>query len=100
VDALEGAISHGLAHALCDPAQGWREHGLFEPGFQHLEADRRRLPHPVKIPAVSTIHAMLDWNGLGVHPKRRRPRAVLPPADAGNPGVAPGPLWDFRASQS
>ncbi len=35
----------------------------------------RRLPHAVKVPAVSTIHAVLDRHGLVTHPKRPRTRA-------------------------
>ena len=35
----------------------------------------RRLPHGVKIPAISTIHAVLDRHGLVSHPVRSRTRA-------------------------
>ena len=34
----------------------------------------RRLPHEVKVPAGSTIHALLDRHGLITHPQRPRTR--------------------------
>jgi putative transposase len=34
----------------------------------------RRLPHGIKVPACSTIHAILDRHGLVMHAKRSRTR--------------------------
>jgi len=50
----------------------------------------RRLPHAVKIPAVSTIHAVLDRHGLVTHPRRPRTRAEGTPLSQ---GLAPNDLW-------
>ena len=50
----------------------------------------RRLPHAVKIPAVSTIHAVLDRHGLVTHPRRPRTRAEGTPLSE---GLAPNDLW-------
>ena len=43
----------------------------------------RRLPHGIKIPACSTIHAVLDRHGLVTHPRRSRTRAEGTPLSAG-----------------
>jgi transposase InsO family protein len=55
----------------------------------------RRLPGDVKIPAISTIHAVLDRNGLIRHQGRPRRRAEGTPLSA---GAAPNDLWcvDFK----
>ena len=50
----------------------------------------RRLPHGIKIPACSTIHAILDRHGLVTHPRRSRTRAEGTPLSA---GLAPNELW-------
>ncbi len=48
------------------------------------------MPHAVKIPAVSTIHAVLDRHGLVAHPQRPRTRAEGTPLSQ---GLAPNDLW-------
>ena len=55
----------------------------------------RRLPGDVKVPAISTIHAVLDRNGLVQHQGRIRRRAQGTPLSA---GAAPNDLWcvDFK----
>ena len=55
----------------------------------------RRLPGDVKVPAISTIHAVLDRNGLVRHQGRPRHRAQGTPLSA---GAAPNDLWcvDFK----
>ncbi len=55
----------------------------------------RRLPGDIKVPAVSTIHAVLDRHGLVQHPGRPRPRANGTPLSAGQ---QPNDLWcaDFK----
>jgi transposase InsO family protein len=50
----------------------------------------RRLPHAVKVPACSTIHAVLDRHGLVTHPTRSRTRTEGTPLSE---GVAPNDLW-------
>ena len=50
----------------------------------------RRLPHAVKVPACSTIHAVLDRHGLVTHPTRSRTRAEGTPLSA---GLDPNELW-------
>jgi len=50
----------------------------------------RRLPHGVKIPACSTIHAVLDRHGLVSHPVRSRTRAQGTPLSE---GLSPNDLW-------
>jgi transposase InsO family protein len=50
----------------------------------------RRLPHGVKIPAISTIHAVLDRHGLVSHPVRSRTRAQGTPLSE---GLSPNDLW-------
>ena len=50
----------------------------------------RRLPHGVKVPATSTIHAVLDGHGLVTHPIRRRTRTE---GTALSEGLAPNDLW-------
>jgi transposase len=50
----------------------------------------RRLPHAVKVRAVSTIHAVLDRHGLVCHPGRPRTRAQGTPLSE---GLAPNDLW-------
>ena len=55
----------------------------------------RRLPHAVKIPACSTIHAVMDRHGLVTHAIRSRTKAQGTPLSE---GVHPNDLWstDFR----
>jgi transposase InsO family protein len=55
----------------------------------------RRLPGDIKVPAISTIHAVLDRNGLVRHQGRPRHRAQGTPLSA---GAAPNDLWcvDFK----
>lgn len=50
----------------------------------------RRLPHAVRVPAASTIHAVLDRNGLVSHPRRSRTPAQGTPLSE---GLAPNDLW-------
>lgn len=50
----------------------------------------RRLPHTVKIPAASTIHAVLDRHGLVSRPRRSSTRAE---GTALSDGVNPNDLW-------
>ena len=50
----------------------------------------RRLPHAVKVPACSTIHAVLDRHGLVNHPARSRTRAQ---GTALSEGLGPNDLW-------
>ena len=56
----------------------------------------RRLPHGVKIPAISTIHTVLDRHGLVSHSIRSRTRAQ---GTALSEGLSPNDLWstDDRA---
>ncbi len=55
----------------------------------------RRLPGDVRVPANSTIHAVLDRNGLAGRQRPRRNRATGTPLSA---GTAPNDLWcaDFK----
>jgi transposase InsO family protein len=50
----------------------------------------RRLPHGIKVPATSTIHAVLDRHGLVTHPVRSRTRAQGTPLSE---GLSPNDLW-------
>jgi transposase InsO family protein len=50
----------------------------------------RRLPHAVKVPACSTIHAVLDRHGLVSRPHRARTRAEGTPLSE---GLRPNDLW-------
>ena len=50
----------------------------------------RRLPHAVKVPACSTIHAILDRHGLVTHPRRARTRTEGTPLSE---GLTPNDLW-------
>jgi transposase InsO family protein len=50
----------------------------------------RRLPHAVKVPARSTIHAVLDRHGLVHKPRRSRTRAE---GTALSEGLHPNELW-------
>jgi transposase InsO family protein len=50
----------------------------------------RRLPHAVKVPACSTIHAVLDRHRLVVRPTRSRTRAEGTPLSE---GLSPNDLW-------
>ncbi len=50
----------------------------------------RRLPHAVKVPAASTIHAVLDRHGLVKPMTRSRPRAQ---GTALSDGLHPNDLW-------
>ena len=50
----------------------------------------RRLPHAVKVPACSTIHAVLDRHGMVVRATRSRTRAEGTPLSAGS---VPNELW-------
>src|SRR5438270_9464525 len=50
----------------------------------------RRLPHEVKIPARSTIHAILDRHGLVTRTKRCRTHAQGTPLSS---GLSPNALW-------
>lgn len=55
----------------------------------------RRLPHEIKVPAISTIHAVLDRHGLVTRNTRTRSRAQGTPL---SDGLAPNDLWctDFK----
>lgn len=50
----------------------------------------RHLPHAVKVPAASTIHAVLDRHGLVSHPRRFRTGAEGTPLSE---GLSPNDLW-------
>jgi transposase InsO family protein len=50
----------------------------------------RRLPHEVKVPARSTIHAILDRHGLVTRAKRSRTHAEGTPLSS---GLSPNTLW-------
>jgi transposase InsO family protein len=50
----------------------------------------RRLPSEVKVPARSTIHAILDRHGLVTRMKRSRSRTEGTPL---SPGLSPNELW-------
>jgi len=50
----------------------------------------RRLPHEVKVPACSTIHAILDRHGLVTRSKRSRTHAEGTPLSS---GLTPNELW-------
>ena len=50
----------------------------------------RRLPHAVKVPACSTIHAILDRHGMVVRATRSRTRSEGTPLSAGS---VPNQLW-------
>jgi transposase InsO family protein len=50
----------------------------------------RTLPHEIKIPAISTIHAVLDRNDLVARGKKRRQRAQGTPL---SDGAKPNDLW-------
>ena len=50
----------------------------------------RRLPHAVKVPACSTIHAVLDRHGLVSRPTRSRTPAQGTPLSE---GLKPNDLW-------
>jgi len=50
----------------------------------------RRLPHAVKLPAASTIHAILDRHGLVTRTRRSRTRAEGTPLSE---GLHPNDLW-------
>jgi transposase InsO family protein len=55
----------------------------------------RRLAGDVRIPATSTVHAVLDRHGLVKHARKRRSKAQGTPLSA---GAAPNDLWcvDFK----
>jgi transposase InsO family protein len=60
-------------------------------GAPKIRARRlRRLPHGVKVPATSTIHAVLDRRGLVTRPIRRRTRTEGTPL---SDGLNPNDLW-------
>lgn len=50
----------------------------------------RRLPHAVKVPAASTVHAILDRHGLVTRMRRSRTRAEGTPL---SDGLHPNDLW-------
>jgi hypothetical protein len=50
----------------------------------------RRLPHAVKVPACSTIHAVMDRHGLVTHAIRWRTKAQGTPLSE---GLNPNDLW-------
>ncbi len=50
----------------------------------------RRLPHAIKVPAASTIHAVLDRHGLVKRMTRPRTRAEGTPS---SDGLHPNDLW-------
>jgi putative transposase len=50
----------------------------------------RSLPHGIRLPAVSTIHAVLDRHGLVTHPVRSRTRTQGTPL---SDGLHPNDLW-------
>jgi len=54
------------------------------------ERPLRRLPHAVKVPACSTIHAVLDRHGLVTRASRPRTRTAGTPLSE---GLGPNDLW-------
>jgi transposase InsO family protein len=50
----------------------------------------RRLPHAIKVPAASTVHAVLDRHGLVTRAARPRTRAQGTPL---SDGLSPNDLW-------
>jgi len=50
----------------------------------------RRLPHAIKVPAASTVHAVLDRHGLVTRAARPRTRAEGTPL---SDGLSPNDLW-------
>ena len=50
----------------------------------------RKLPNDVRVPACSTIHAILDRHGLVVRPRRSRTKTEGTPL---SPGLTPNALW-------
>jgi len=50
----------------------------------------RLLPHGIRVPAISTIHAVLDRHGLVSHPVRSRTRAQ---GTSLSEGLQPNDLW-------
>src|SRR6201993_3360321 len=50
----------------------------------------RKLPNDVRVPACSTIHAILDRHGLVVRPRRSRTKTEGTPLSV---GLAPNALW-------
>ncbi len=53
----------------------------------------RRLPHAIKVPAASTVHAVLDRHGLVQRMARPRTRAEGTPL---SDGLRPNELWSGR----
>src|SRR5579863_6971870 len=51
----------------------------------------RRLPHAIKVPACSTIHAVLDRHGLVRRPRLRR--GTRAQGTALSQGLSPNDLW-------
>ena len=50
----------------------------------------RKLPNDVRVPACSTIHAILDRHGLVVRPRHSRTKSEGTPL---SPGLTPNALW-------
>jgi transposase len=59
----------------------------------------RRLPHAVKVPAASTVHAVLDRHGLVKRMARPRTRAKAPPSrTACGPTICGAPITKASSS--
>lgn len=65
-----------------------REHPSW--GAPKIREKLRRLAHDVQLPAISTVHAVLDRHGLVSHARRRRYRAQ---GTALSRPLAPNDLW-------
>src|SRR6266516_931620 len=124
VDAVESEFGDGGTPALCRPPAGRGSHDGRVPGVRHLPQDRlqgfrplqraracgperplapagplrqpaARLAGDVRVPAKSTIHAVLDRHGLVKRSGGPRHRARGTPLSG---GVAANDLWctDFK----
>ena len=116
---MEGEFCYGRKNAFCDSTQGRGEHGFPVLGvsdltkdqckiFERYEkygleglSDRTRRPfryanqlpeqiEAVKVPACSTIHAVLDRHCLVTHPTRSRTRTEGTPLSE---GLGTNDLW-------
>src|SRR5438874_10767571 len=92
--ALEGVSRHGRAASVCRPLARGREDGAAVRGLRHFAQDRlqdlralgwgapkireklRQQVPGVQLPAISTVHAVLDRHGLVKRRRRRRPAAA------------------------
>jgi hypothetical protein len=95
-DSAAVSIRQSVARAAISGNRGSQARGSKLGSAQDSRALLRRLPHAVKVPACSTIHAVPDRHGLVSRLTRSRTRAegaALPP------GLSPSDLWctDYKA---